>query len=151
MYFLFSELGIEHRYDANSLLLFVRLGEMRTKHLTDKKGMLRQPAYSIYVSHGSSGGRLPGGKANALSRMGQIVNADICILAHSHLPLAFRESCYQIDYQNSSYNSKETLFINASSTLGYGGYAERWQLRPVSLRYPILKLSGIIKDSDCTI
>lgn len=146
MYFLFSELGIEGRYNPNAVLIFLRFGEINNH----KTGGTRI-CYTIYASHGNSGGRLPGAKANALKRMGRVVNSDICVLAHSHLPLGFRDKSYEINYGNSSVSEKETLYVNASSALEYGGYAERSQLPPMSMKYPVVLLSGTKKEMNAII
>lgn len=147
MRFLFRELGIEDKYNKESILVFLRVGETIGRGHSGKNEAKSQICYTIYTSHGNSGGRLPGAKANALSRMGQIVNCDVCLLAHSHLPLGFRDTTFEVNYGNSSVAEKETLYVNASSTLSHGGYSEQSQLRPMSMIYPYIFLDGTKKEA----
>lgn len=151
MYFLMSELRIADKYDPIGALLFIRFGESaRGQKESSGSGQLRKLCYTLYMTHGSSSGRTIGAKANGLQRMGQIVNADICCIGHTHLPMCFREKSYEIDYRNSRAIEKETIFVNASSTLEWGGYAERMSLKPSSLKSPIIQLDGTKKNIDVT-
>lgn len=145
LYFLASELGLADRYDYASCLLFVRLGHDSNKSRSGKNA--RKICYSIYMTHGDGqGGRTIGGKANGLQRRGQVVNADIVITGHTHMPFTFRECCFEIDYPNSSFYKKEQLFINASATLDYEEYAELYGMRPSSTVSPRILLSGKKKE-----
>lgn len=104
------------------------------------------------MSHGDgNGGRLVGGKANGLSRRGQIVNADIIVTGHTHSPISFRECSYVVDYQNSCARKIEQLFVNASATLDYEAYAELFGMRPSSKVSPKIVLSGSHKEAQCII
>lgn len=146
MYFLMSEFSLHDRYDPNAILLFTRFGEMhKGMKETNGSGNVRKLCYSIYATHGSSSGRTAGAKANGLQRMSQIVNADVCLISHTHYPMIFKESSYEIDYRNSCVHEKETLFINSGSALGYGGYAERYSLKPSSKAQPLIILDGTRK------
>lgn len=147
LYFMASELGLAERYDYASCLLFVRLGR-DSGHNRSGKGK-RQICYAIYMTHGDGqGGRTIGGKANGLSRRGQVVNADIVVTGHTHAPLSFRECCFSVDYPNSGVVKKEQLFVNASATLEYEEYAEIYGMRPSSIVSPKIVLSG--KKKECT-
>lgn len=141
LYFLASELGLSERYDYASCLLFVRLGHKKGTSLEGHNS--RKVCYSIYMAHGDGqGGRTIGGKANGLQRRGQIVNADIVITGHTHMPFSFRDCSFEIDYQNNSYYKKEQLFINTSATLHYEEYAELYGMKPSSIVSPRVILSG---------
>jgi len=148
MYFLMSEFKLYDRYDPNAILLFVRFGELqRGIKETNGSGNVRKLCYSLYATHGASGGRTPGAKANGLQRLGQIVNADVCLISHTHYPMTFKESSYEIDYRNSIVSERETLYVNSGSALGYGGYAERFSLKPSSKAQPIIMLNGTKKEA----
>lgn len=127
MYFMFSEFHISERYFQDGALLFIRFGEIsRGIKESAGSGQVRKVCYTTYLNHGSSNGRTAGAKANGLQRLGQIVNADICVVGHTHLPMVFKEINYEIDYQNSAAREKETLFVNASSTLGWADIQSEW-------------------------
>ena len=152
MYFLFAELGQYNRYDPNGALLFIRLGEyLAGRKESNGSGKPRQILYTLYLTHGATSGRTIGAKANGLQRMGQVVNADICCIGHTHSPMVFREKSYEINYCNNTILEKETIFVNASSTLEWGGYAERLSLKPSSLKSPVIRLGGAKKEIDVTL
>ena len=146
--FMCSELGIADKYDYGACLLFIRLGH-DSKHNKSGHGA-RQICYTLYMTHGDGqGGRTIGGKANGLQRRGQIVDADIIVTGHTHSPLAFRDCCFRIDYQNSGVVKKEQLFVNASATLDYEEYAELFGMRPSSSHSPVIVLNGRKKEMLC--
>lgn len=152
LYFMCSELGIAKLYDMTSLLLFVRFGEeSRGMKETNGSGKVRKVLYTLYMTHGRSGGRLIGSKANGLQRLGQIVNADIIVVGHTHMGLTFREKSFEIDSRNSTIIEKEIVFVNASSTLDYETYAETFGFKPSSTQSPIIILDGTKKDIKVTL
>ena len=151
-YFMFSEFRIPDRYFRDGALLFLRFGAMsKGMKETSGSGEIRKICYTMYLNHGSSGGRTPGAKANGLQRQGQIVNADICVVGHTHMPMVFKEISNEIDYPNSTTREKETVYVNASSTLGWGGYSERMGMKPSSNASPIIVLNGAKKDIRVTL
>lgn len=135
-----NELGIKN-FDPVSLLLFIRFGKMQNGK-KDAYGAARRMSYSIYLTHGTGSGRTIGAKANGLQRLGQIVNADICVIGHTHLPLTFKDMNYEVDKPHSVIREKETIYVNAGSSLNYGGYAEQYSLKPSSKADPIILLDG---------
>ena len=147
-----ARLGILERYDATAILLFLRFGkELRGRKESNGSGMQRKICYTIYCTHGSSGGRTAGAKANSLERLSNIVDSDICVISHTHFPMIFKEMTYQIDHRNSCVNEKETTFVNSGSTLKYGGYSERFSLKPSSMAQPVITLDGNKKDIKVTV
>ena len=131
-----SQLGIPEKYSPTTALLFIRFGKntARTPH--------RPFTYTMYVTHGSGGGRREGGKVNRLADLASIVDADIYIHAHTHLPLIFKESFYRTCTSNSSVALVDKLFINTSASLNYGGYGDKAGFKPASKASPIIYLSG---------
>ena len=152
LYFMARELGCANYYDSVGCLLFIRFGEQsRGRKESNGSGQIRKICYTLYMSHGSAGGRLVGGKANGLQRIGQVVNSDIIVVGHTHLPMTFRECTLSIDERNSSINTKEQVFVNASSTLDYEEYAEIYGMKPSSKQSPIIILDGTKKDIKVTL
>ncbi len=99
------------------------------------------------MTHGTgTGGRTIGGKANGLERRGQIVDADIVCTGHTHQAVTFRETSYKVDPQNNSAYLKEQVFVNASSTLDYEKYAEKFGMKPSSKISPLIVLDGHVKQ-----
>lgn len=139
------QLGIEDRYTDGSALLFLRVGETN-KARTDGKGK-RQICYTLNVAHGSGGGRTNGAKANALARMASIIDADIYIHSHTHLPMIMKESYFRTDVRNSTIEQVDKLFVNTSSMLDYGGYGEYHEYKPSSKNTPEIVLSGKKKQA----
>lgn len=131
-----SQLGIADRYSPTTALLFIRLGKQSAK----RQG--RPFRYTAYVTHGSGGGRKEGGKVNRLADLASIVDADIYIHAHTHLPLIFRESFFRTNESNSSVAEVEKLFVNTAASLRYGGYGDKQGFKPASRKSPVIYLSG---------
>lgn len=136
-----SQLGLQDKYSPTTALLFVRFGKdnVRGHHS-------RRQLYTIYVTHGAGGGRKEGGKANRLADLSGIVDADIYIHAHTHLPLVFKESFYRVSGANSSVALVDKLFVNAAASLDYGGYGDAAGFKPASKRSPVIFLDGHKRD-----
>lgn len=149
MWMFANELGLANCYDYAACLLFLRFGIARIR--SDKSNN-RQMCYTMYLTHGDgNSGRTVGGKANGLQRRGAIVNSDIVITGHTHLPLTFRDSFFEINYGTSAVVKKEQVFVNASSCLDYEEYAELYGMRPASKRSPVISLSGVRKEIIVTV
>lgn len=143
LYFMCSELGISDRYDFASCLLFIRLGKSK---VCISKGKFRKVLYTLYMTHGSAGGRTVGAKANYLERLSGNINADIIVVGHTHTPLNFPIQTICVDEQNSGFYMKEQYLVNASSTLNYEEYAELYGMRPSSKKSPTILLNGKKKE-----
>lgn len=128
-----KELGIFGKYAREGGVLFLRFG-------TNIKG--RRVCYSIYSTHGTGGGRKEGAKAIRLADLASIVDTDIYIHSHTHLPMIIKENFFRIDYPNSFVTEVEKLFINTASKLSYGGYGQTYEFKPSSIADPIIYLSG---------
>lgn len=130
-----TQLGIAEKYTPTTALLFVRFGEVGKCHN-------RPQLYTIYVTHGSGGGRKEGGKVNRLADLAAIVDADIYITGHTHLPLVFKEAYYRTSCQNSSVALVDKLFVNTAASLDYGGYGDKQGFKPASKKSPVIYLDG---------
>lgn len=134
------ELFLLDKYSRSSNLVFIRFGwnEMRK----------RKQWYSIYANHGSGGGRKEGAKAIRLADMASIVDADVYIHSHTHLPMIMKQGFYRVDNSNSKAKHVTKLFVNTSSALVYGGYGEEYEFKPNSTHTPVIYLDGTKKRAD---
>lgn len=135
-----GQLGIPDKYSSTTALLFIRFGKSKLH----SHG--RPQRYTAYVTHGSGGGRREGGKVNRLADLASIVDADIYIHAHTHLPLIFKESFFRVCESNSSVSMVDKLFVNTAASLNYGGYGDKAGFKPSSKCYPVIYLDGLKHD-----
>ena len=135
-----KQLGIEDRYTPTSAVLFVRVGE------GGKNTHYRKSCYSIYVLHGSGGGRKEGAKAIRLADMASIIDCDIYIHSHTHLPMIMKQAYHRVSWSNSSVALVDKLFVNTAANLNYGGYGEAQAFKPSSKDTPVIYLSGTKKE-----
>lgn len=131
-----SQLGILDYYSPTSAFLFIRFGAQTRRHEE------RTVCYTIYCVHGSGGGRMEGGKVNRMLQLSSIVDADIYLHSHTHLPAVVKNSYYRVCLANSSIAKVDKLFVNTSSLLDYGGYGEMQSYKPNSLDTPLITLNG---------
>ena len=144
------ELGLEDRYSEDGALIFLRFGELNKKE-TNGSGNNRQICYTIYVTHGSGGGRSAGSKINALEQLCGIVDADVYIHSHTHLPASFKQNFFRTDVRNSSVQEVTKLFVNTNAFLNYGGYGEIAKYKPACKETPVICLDGTQKYTCVTI
>ena len=137
-----SQLGIPEKYSPTTALLFIRFGKATRNHGRANERQF----YTIYATHGSGGGRREGGKINRLADLASIVDSDIYIHAHTHLPAVFRESFFRVNSGHSSVAQVEKLFINCAAALNYGGYGDKAGFKPASKKMPVLYLNGVKHD-----
>lgn len=130
------ELGIESCYDPDGALIFLRFGATRSHKRT---GMTKR-LFTIYATHGSGSGRKEGAKAIRLADMACLVDADIFLHSHTHLPMIMRESYFRVNVGNSSAQNVDKLFVNTGSSLSYGGYGQRGEFKPTSRITPVIHL-----------
>ena len=136
-----SQLGIQDRYSSTTALVFVRFGKEK------KHG--RPQLYTIYVTHGSgSGGRKEGGKVNRLADLAAIVDADVYVMGHTHLPVVMKESFFRVSGSNSSVALVDKLFVNTAASLDYGGYGDAQGFKPASKKSPVIYLCGTKRDME---
>ena len=136
-----SQLGIASRYSPTTALLFIRFGKAHGHGRPNGRQL-----YTVYVTHGSGGGRREGGKVNRLADLASIVDADIYIHAHTHLPLVFKEAFFRTCTSTSSVAQVEKLFVNTAASLNYGGYGDRMGYKPTSKKSPVIYLDGLKHD-----
>lgn len=146
-YLIATQLGLESRYTPTSAVLFIRFGKDKTgRHESNGSGNVRKICYTIYVLHGSGGGRKEGAKAIRLADMASIIDTDIYIHSHTHLPMVMKQGFHRIDVRNSTVAKVDKLFVNTAANLKYGGYGEAGEFKPSSMVTPIIYLDGIQKE-----
>ena len=138
-----QQLNILNRYARVGGVLFVRFGEEPKHH--------RRMCYTFYITHGSGGGKKEGGKANGLCDLASIVDTDIYIHSHTHLPMVIKENFYRLDNKNSCVAEIEKLFVNAAASLSYGGYGQEFKFKPANSTSPIIYLDGHKKRFTATL
>ena len=116
----------------------------RLKFVQDCKGK-RQPSYvyDIFSVHGNVGGRKGGAKINRLEDMCASFNADIYLMAHSHVKMTESKSVLYVDNHLHLKRAKKVLAVTGCFLNGYiqgsGGYCEQWMLSPT--------MTGVVKIS----
>ena len=141
-YLIARQLGLEEKYSPTSAVLFIRFGTPKKSH-GDKN---RKVCYTLYTLHGSGGGRKEGAKAIRLADMASIIDTDIYIHSHTHLPMIMKQGFHRIDTKNSAVACVDKLFVNTAANLKYGGYGEAGEFKPSSMETPIIYLSGTEKE-----
>lgn len=135
-----KQLGIYDKYVREGGVLFLRFG--KTSSHTHERPQL----YSIYCTHGSGGGRKEGAKAIRLADMASIVDCDIYIHSHTHLPMIMKQNFFRVDNSNNTVSEVEKLFVNTSAQLKYGGYGQQYEFKPSNTTPPIIYLNGTKKE-----
>ena len=141
------QLGLDEKYTPTSAVLFIRFGKASNgKKETNGSGKVRKICYTVYTLHGSGGGRKEGAKAIRLADMASIIDTDIYIHSHTHLPMVMKQAFHRIDTQNSTVACVDKLFVNTAANLKYGGYGEAGEFKPSSMETPIIYLNGTKKE-----
>ena len=134
-----TQLGLADRYSPTSAVLFIRFGK------DTPSNHYRKFRYTVYVLHGSGGGRKEGAKAIRLADLANIIDTDIYIHSHTHLPLIMKQKFHRVDNHSSTVELVNKLFVNTASNLDYGGYGEAAAFKPTSTDTPVIYLSGTKK------
>ena len=137
-----AQLGIGELYSPTAALLILRVGCWR------RQGHHKEPVpYTIYVTHGSGGGRTEGAKVNRLTQLASIVDADIYIHAHVHVPAIVKTAYFRPSLPNNTVQRVDRLFVNTAAALDYGGYGELASYKPASKDTPTIILDGTKKKA----
>jgi hypothetical protein len=147
-----KQLGLEERYTPTSAVLFIRLGEM-SRHFKESNGSgkNRKICYTLYTLHGSGGGRKEGAKAIRLADMASIIDTDIYIHSHTHLPMIMKQAYHRIDPRNNTLALVDKLFVNTAANLKYGGYGDTAGFKPASRTSPVIYLWGTKKKMNALV
>lgn len=144
---LVREMKLYDKYCEDGALIFLRFGrQSRGRRETANHENIRRICYTVYVTHGSSGGRKIGAKAIRLLELSDIVDADLYFRSHTHAPIVLKQGYYRTDTKNSCANFVEKVYINTASSLVYGGYAQSHEYVPASMETPVAVLNGTKKE-----
>lgn len=142
-----NQLGLADKYTPTSAVIFIRFGKLSRGHKeSNGSGNVRKVCYTMYVLHGSGGGRKEGAKAIRLADMASIIDTDIYIHSHTHLPMVIKQGFHRIDTKNSTVALVDKLFVNTAANLKYGGYGEAGEFKPASVESPVIYLNGAKKE-----
>lgn len=141
------ELGIEDRYAPEGILIFLRFGQKKKCRHNDRPSL---QWYTIYATHGSGGGRKEGAKAIRLADMAAIVDSDVYVHSHTHLPMIMKQSFYRADVFNCAAPKVSKLFVNTGAALDYGGYGQAQEFKPASIATPVIHLFSGEKRATAT-
>lgn len=146
-YLMAKQMRLDDKYTSTSAVLFIRVGEVSkgTKE-TNGSGKRRKICYTLYALHGCGGGRKEGAKAIRLADMASIIDCDIYIHSHTHLPMIMKQSFHRIDERNSKVAIVNKLFVNTAANLDYGGYGEAGEFKPSSKDTPVIYMRGSKKE-----
>lgn len=139
-----NDLGVA--FAKEGALIFIQCGrDMKERHPENRI------TYALYVTHGSGGGRTEGGKMNAVAQLASIVDADIYVHSHTHLPGAFKRCFYRTIFNRKKSVEVTKLFVSTASALDYGGYAQRAKFAPLSKDNPVIILDGREKRAEAIV
>lgn len=128
-------LGLEDNYAPENYVLFVSFGQPHTTRET------RRYTYSLHGTHGSGGGgRLVGGKLNALERLAGNIDADIYLHSHTHVPATFKLDFIRTDTRTRTIRQVTKMFVNTNAWMNYGGYGEVFNFKPSTISPVVIKL-----------
>ena len=131
-------LTLDSYYNREGLVLKVKFGQ--------RKSNQKNQVYTIYMTHGFTGSRMVGGKANRLEKLRKIVVTDVYIVGHSHQKITFNKSIHYPDLRNNKVTEKKQVFINTGAYLKYGGYGQTKSYDPTDLGTVTLRLYAAEKN-----
>lgn len=139
-----AQLGLVDKYSPGATMIFLHFGTS-AKHQGGERGH-RAQLYTVFMNHGSGGGRKEGAKAIRLADMASIVDADIYIHSHTHLPMIMKQGFFRTNRRSSTVENVTKLFVNTAANLDYGGYGEIGEFKPNSKDTPVIYLRGSKKE-----
>jgi hypothetical protein len=83
--------------------------------------------------------------------MAEVIDADVFIHSHTHVPMVLRKTFFRVDYRNEKATQIEQLFVNTNSFLNFGGYGENFGYSPTSTKYPKIILDGVERKATAVI
>ena len=135
------ELGLQDKYYAEPILLFIRLGT-QTRHASE----LRPVTYMVYVTHGSGGGKKTATKLGRVEDLAGIVDADVYVHSHVHAPGIFKKDYLRTFPSSCGVTQVTKTFVCTAAALDYGGYGSTNNFSPSCKDNPVIYLSGQKKE-----
>lgn len=133
-------LGVPYNEDQN--LLKVCIGSRPNK---------KKYVYTLYITHGSGGGKKPGSALNNAEELSKTILADVYILGHTHKRIGHRAIFQEPDLRNGKVTEREQLYMMTAGWLDYGGYPVRKMMRPQVRGSNPVKLYGTQKKTELII
>lgn len=134
------KLDIEDLYRENMAFIKLQIGN-------PKIDGMRNPTYTIGVTHGTGGGIYTGSAVNRNERFGMVIDGlDVLIVGHTHKGSVTKPQKIFIDKQNNKVSFKQFVTISCTSWLNFGGYAVQKMLLPASNDIQKLYLHGKEKN-----
>lgn len=148
-----KRLGVDDRYDPIAILAFIQVGHQGTAGRRGSNNNYKWPfTFACHCTHGNGNGTTPGGRANALVRARQKVDADIFLQGHAHHSDIQLGSCLRVNRSQLSVKQVEQVFVCCGSCLEYdGSYGEGLNLAPSDNRYPRVFLHGDKQLAEATL
>lgn len=139
-YDIMCKLDLEHLYRENIAFVKIRIGDLAGN------GM-KNPTYTLAVTHGAGGGIFTGAAVNRNERFGYVIDGlDCLIVGHTHKPFVTQPSKIFVDTHNNKIAVKPFKVVSSTSWLGYGGYAAQKMLLPSSHAVQVITLKGTKKE-----
>lgn len=138
------QLGLADKYSPAATMIFLHFGTS-AKNQGMGRGY-RPQLYTVFMNHGSGGGRKEGAKAIRLADMASIIDADVYIHSHTHLPMVMKQGFFRANRRSSTVENVTKLFVNTAANLNYGGYGEAQEYKPNSKDTPVIYLRGSRKE-----
>ena len=135
---LVEKMGLaEELYQPEGAVVVVRLG------YCSRENRKTPMVYTLYVTHGSTGGRLPGAKIVAADRLGQVVEGvDVVVMGHVHDMISRKTSVMRVDTHTRNVEPRVQVQLVAGAFLEWGGYSQRQGYHPGAVGMPSVLLSG---------
>lgn len=139
-YDILTKIDKEECYRENMAFMKLQFGEIAG-------GGLRNPTYTLVVTHGAGGGQLTSGAVLRGERFAYAVDGmDALIIGHTHKPFVTNPGKIVIDKFNNIVSVKPFKVINMTSWLKYGDYAAQKMLLPSTHSLQTLTLRGNRKE-----
>lgn len=144
LYDICCKLDIEDTYRENMAFLKIQIGN------AESNGM-RNPTYTIGVTHGAGGGIYTGAAVNRNERFGHVIEGlDCLIVGHVHKGAITKPQKIVIDKFNNKISFKDFSVVSSTSWLQFGGYAMQKMLLPASNDMQTITLFGNQKRIETT-
>lgn len=139
-YDILCKLDLEEKYRENIAFIRIQMGDKYSAGL-------KNPTYTLAVTHGAGGGMLPGATINRNERFGYAIDGlDCLVVGHSHKPMVSQPAKIKIDPFNNKVSIKPFKVVTSTSWLGWGGYAAQKMLLPASHCPQTITLCGKKKE-----
>ena len=139
-----AQLGLVDKYSPGATMIFLHFGTS-TKHQGGYKRISSSALYSLYESW-LWWWTKEGAKAIRLADMASIIDADIYIHSHTHLPMIMKQGFFRTNRRSSTVENVTKLFVNTAANLDYGGYGEAGEFKPSSKDTPVIYMRGSKKE-----